>query len=766
MRKLFSLFLALVATTSLWAYDFQSGDLYYNITSSSAPYTVEVTNQEQWSSSNYSGLTTATIPETVTYNGTTYSVTSIGDYAFYYCSSLTSITIPNSVTSIGEGAFYGCSSLTSITIPNSVTSIGDYAFNGCMFTIDNFVNHSSLDANANNYWGARVGGNMEIDGLLISNDTVIGCRPYVTTAVIPNSVTSIGSRAFYDSYFLTSITIGSGVTSIGYCAFASCPSLTSITIPNSVKSIGDEAFINCYSLTSVTIGNSVTSIGYSAFSSCSSLTSIIVKAGNTTYDSRENCNAIIETASNTLVAGCQTTTIPNSVTSIGKHAFYDCYSLTSITIPNSVTSIGDYAFNDCSSLTSVTINSDAIVSKSYSDDSTISDIFGSQVTEYIIGDDVKGIGEYAFNDCSSLTSITIPNSITSIGEEAFWGCYSLKKTNYTGDIAGWCNIKFGGNYANPMYYSHNFYINDQEIKDLLIPNSVTSIGNWAFYGCSSLTSITIPNSVTSIGNDAFSGCSSLTSVTIPNSVTSIGGWAFYECSSLTSITIPNSVTSIGRGAFNGCSSLTSVTIGNSVTSIGDYAFRHCSSLTSITIPNSITSIGEEAFQDCSSLTSITIPNGVTSIGFGAFKYCSSLTSVTIGNSVTSIGHYAFYDCSKLISVTIGESVTSIGDGAFMGCDRLYDIYCHAELPPFSKESSFSNYNAYVHVPCESLRYYKADMVWCKFPNIECLSEEETDIENINTSSLTPTNCQKLFRGGQLIIVRDGVEYTVMGQEIQ
>jgi hypothetical protein len=116
-------------------------------------------------------------------------------------------------------------------------------------------------------------------------------------------------------------------------------------------------------------------------------------------------------------------------------------------------------------------------------------------------------------------------------------------------------------------------------------------------------------------------------------------------------------------------------------------------------------------------------------------------------------------------VTIGESVTSIGDGAFMGCDRLYDIYCHAELPPFSKESSFSNYNAYVHVPCESLRYYKADMFWCKFPNIECLSEEETDIENINTSSLTPTNCQKLFRDGRLIIVRDGKTYNAMGQEL-
>ena len=334
MRKLFFLLLALVATTSLWAQRFRVGDLYYNITSSSAPYTVEVSDA-------VSSITTATIPESITHNGATYSVTSIGERAFYDCSSLTSITIPNSVTSIEYRAFYGCSSLTSITIPNSVTSIGEQAFLYC----------SSL-----------------------------------TSITIPNSVTSIGSSAFNGCSSLTSIivekgnsiydsrencnaiietatntliagcqntTIPNSVTSIGDFAFSGCSSLTSITIPNSVTSIGEQAFLYCSSLTSITIPNSVTSIGSSAFNGCSSLTSIIVEKGNSIYDSRENCNAIIETATNTLIAGCQNTTIPNSVTSIGDFAFSGCSSLTSITIPNSVTSIGVCAFRNCSSLTSI-----------------------------------------------------------------------------------------------------------------------------------------------------------------------------------------------------------------------------------------------------------------------------------------------------------------------------------------------------------------------------------------------------------------------------
>ena len=399
-----------------------------------------------------------TIPSSITYQSTSYSVTRIDDYAFRDCIDLTSIIIPNSVTSIGANAFSRCSKLTSITIPNSVTSLLPGVFASC-------------------------------SGL--------------TSITIHNSVTSIGSGAFRD-----------------------CTGLTSITIPNSVTSISDGAFSGCSGLTSITIPNSVTYIGENPLENCPGLTSIIVESGNTNYDTRNNCNAIIEKASNTLIAGCKNTVIPNSVTSIAHYAFNGCSGLTSITIPNSVTSIG------------------------YD----------------------------AFNGCSGLTSITIPNSVTSIGSGVFQNCTDLASMT----------VESG----NTVYDSRN---NCNAI--------IERTSNILVYGCKNTT---IPNSVTSIGSGAFYGCSGLTSITIPNSVTSIEGGAFEHCTGLASITIPNSVTSIGSAAFAGCSSLTSITIPNSVTSIGDGAFDECSSLTSITIPNSVTSIGDFAFSDCNALTSVTV----------------------------------------------------------------------------------------------------------------------------------------------------------------
>ena len=367
------------------------------------------------------------------------------------------------------------------------------------------------------------------------------------------------------------------------------------------------------------------------------------------------------------------------VTSIGEEAFNWCYRLTSITIGNSVTSIGEHAFEDCSRLTSITIPNS-----------------------------VTSIGEEAFMDCSSLTSITIPNSVTYVGGGMFYGCSKLKSVVLSNNIS-------------------------------LLSSSYNSTYFGFFEGCSSLTSITIPNSVTYIGERAFAGCSSLTSVTIPNSVTWIGGSTFGGCSSLTSITIPNRVTSIGRDAFGGCYSLTSITIPNSVTYIGDEAFSYCSSLTSVSIPNSVMGIGGGVFNRCSSLTSVTIGNSVMGIGKDAFSSCSSLTSVNIPNSVMGIGEAAFYGCSALTSITIPESVMSIGHSAFHYCRSLNTLTCLAMTPPALGEDVFEECdNPTLFVPCAALSDYQLHMQWRKFRNIECISSEETETEEVVVESGTTT----------------------------
>ena len=537
--KLLSLLVALFATTFLWAYDFQVGALYYNITNADN-HEVEVAHY----SDDYAELKSVTIPTTIR----TYSVTSIGILAFRDCTGLTSVTIGNSVTNIGNGAFYGCTGLTSITIPESVTSIGEGTFKGCI-------------------------------GL--------------ASISIPESITSIEDFTFWYCTGLTSVTIPNSVTSIGESAFEGCTSLTSITIPNSVTSIGSWAFENvpniiyngsatgtpwgaksmngyvdgylvygdtakttllcCSSVASIiTIPSSVSSIREGAFEHCDRLTSVMWNAkscsvhhGYDYYGYYENITGpfyynFLNITSFTFgdevdsipdylcvgLSGLTSITIPNNVTNIGNDAFYACKNLKSVTFGDNVTNIGDSAFCNCVMLDSV-----------------------------LIPNSVTNIGKYAFKSCESLTSIAIPSSITIINNNTFNGCKNLK------------SVTFGDN--------------------------VTNIGDSAFYNCVMLDSVLIPNSVTNIGKYAFKSCESLTSIIIPHGITTIRDYAFHLCGSLKSVIIPNSVTSIRTHAFVGCR-LDSIVIPNSVIGIESAAFYN-GVVGNIYLGENVQNIEEEAF---------------------------------------------------------------------------------------------------------------------------------------------------------------------------
>ena len=532
------------------------------------------------------------------------------------------------------------------------------------------------------------------------------------------TVTSIGDNAFSGCKGITSITIPASVTSFGKNAFSGCTGLTAITIPAAVTSIGEKVFSGCTGLTSITIPASLTSIGNNAFYECKNLASLSVEAGNPTYSSPNNCNAIIETATNLLIVGCQNTVIPATVTSIGSGAFYGNTGLASITIPANVTNIGSDAFSGCTGLTSVALESNALVSAPMTTQTSMKNIFGAQVQTYTLGNTLTEIGTYAFYGCSGLTSITIPSTVKVIGSSAFSGCKNL--------------------------------------ASITIP-AVDSIANNVFYRCGSLTSVTIPSSVKSIGNDAFALCRSLTSINIPENVDSIANFAFYGCTDLASVTFSsNKIKSIGNDAFAYCASLTSITLPNGVKELGTYIFYNCSKLNSVTIPNSVTNIKDYSFGYCLALKSVSLPSSVEKVSTNAFyesgwyqeqedgvlylgtmaygykgdiPYDSIIVSygtnefrakghiVEFNPGTKIINESAFEGNLDLWGIIIPESLDTICSTAFAGCLGLSGIFSFAVNPPKAAPDAFGSLTgSYTDLVVydNAVDEYKAHPVWGKF----------------------------------------------------
>ena len=821
-KKLFTLLLAVAASVgTMFASDIQVDGIWYDFDSSSKTATVTYRGSYSSAYSNeYAGV--VTIPASVTYSGTTYSVTSIGEWAFAECSSLTSVTIANSVTSIGGHAFFRCSGLTSVTIPNSVTSIGSNAFDGCSGLTSPVYN-----AHMFAYMPTSYSGTYTIpDGI---ESIAVGAFAYctgLTSVTIPNSVTSIGDGAFEGCTGLTSVTIPNSVTSIGNYAFAVCTGLTSINvvddnpnysskdgvlfdkqqttlihypggkqgayvIPNSVTSIGDYAFAVCTGLTSITIPNSVTSIEYSAFYGCSGLTSV---------------------------------TIGNSVTSIGDYAFYGCSSLTSVAIPNSVTSIGNYAFSECTGLTSVTI-----------------------------GNNVTSIGDYAFSECK-FTSIEIPNSVTSIGDAAFHNCFSLKAIYVPcGELERFMQL-LGDFYRSRIKYppypypysittnAQNGYISVTSFEDYKIcdePPFVTcspipdygyhflqwSDGNTdnprtieltqdttleAEFAKNSYIISTISANLelgTTIGDTTALYLDEVEISAIPNYGYRFVHWDDNNTSNPRMVTVTEDKTytatfskdifSITKNAEHGSIS------GNSsseyldfvtLTAVPNYGYHFTQwsdglkdnpRIFQITKDTAFTA--EFAYdrvgtcgKDLALVWSYDPANKVLTIGnagsftenmqYGA-EAPNEMEELVIGNSVTAIGANAFAGISSLKKVSIGESVKTIGEQAFYNCMNLETIFNYRPTPTNTYSNAFDGVDKFectLYVLPSSIDMYKAAAVWRDFYYTYAIGAEETTIATNdvqvepqdNAATLTwPTNNNAASYTIQ--ITKDGVLFCTL-----
>ena len=703
----------------------------------------------------------------------TVDVQSIGPYAFYGCSALTKITISTSVSSIGNGALSGCSSLESITLPfiGESRKTEDDAYQYPLGYIFGTENYAGGVKTVQYYYGADMTSSTayfipaKLKSVTVTDGNILegafyGCSG-IETVNIGMDVTYISAGAFYACSALKEISVNSnnyryssidgnlyGIGSYTLIQYAVGKTDTSFEIPYGVQTIGKLAFASCNKLTDITIPNTVTEIHKDAFADCSKLISKengVSYAGNWAIDFDGSASSVALRYGTCGIAdyafasshGLSEILIPDSVNTIGAYAFASCVSLTRVSIPASVTKIGLGALSGCSRLESITVPFVGAGGLRSSTDH-FGYIFGAQSYEdneiyvpfslknvTITGGQI--IRDGAFYQCRHITSISIPSTVTNIYNLAFYKCEGLTKVIIS-DIGAWCNIWFYDDYSNPLIYSKALYLDDTPVTDLIIPNGVTYVRSYAFYGYRALESVTIPSTVESIGYSAFSGCLNLESVTISEGLRYVEQYAFRNCISLIGIDIPYGTERIGFCAFESCINLKDISIPESIKRIEDGAFQDCSSLIQsengilyvdnwaigydntigqdVYIREGTVGIANGTFSGCSELVSITIPESLIHINENPFSQCSALESITVDEnntvyhsadnclietasgtlivgcknsiipddgSVQAIGSYAFESCYALESITIPYSVTSIGNYAFTNCSNLKNV---------------------------------------------------------------------------------------------
>lgn len=618
-------------------------------------------------------------------------ITTIGKCAFQNYINLEAISIPSTVINIHQSAFNCCSKLTSLNLPERLQTIGNSAFNGCA------IESVTIPGSVDNIGNSAFADNSALKDLNINDGVkVIGINSFrrctgLKSLSLPNSITSINNSAFEDCINLK---------------------LKSITLPNSLQSIGYRAFANCSSLEEIIIPASVNFIDEEVFCACSSLASISVDTNNTIYDSRGNCNAIIQTSKNTLIIGCKNTTIPADVSVIGRCAFAGCANLMSIIIPPNVSKIGQRAFSACGNLTSITIPSSSSLSEI-----ELEAFSGCPITTINIPSSVANLND-AFYCCYEITDVFCyysgsldfyyynifgsdsfkPNKATmfhvAANDKTTWEAkFPNANVTFVGDLENVEKLKYAVGEANSVAIS----VSESDLSavsgEIVIPSSytdgtnsydVTAIAEDAFANCTNLTAVSIPSTITSIGSEAFSGCAGLSSITIPSGVTEINASTFAGCSSLASISLPTNISAIGNNAFDGCSSLSSIALPTGLTSIAKEAFKG-TGLTGISIPSNVTSIGESAFANCAALATASLPSGLTSIGESAFSGCTALTTASLPSGLTSIAKGAFKG-TGLTTIEIPYSVKSVGESSFEGCSGLKSVTLPTDLAMIAKNT--------------------------------------------------------------------------------